>query len=114
MKKKNIIKAKKLGLTNTDIFKIQQTAKSAAEKTKERSTEKAFLYMLAIPLNVLVADEYWGDEAKEKAPAFIEEVMGLYEAVQDGFVSDDQLAEFLDEMAGVKIDADWLHSRKEE
>ena len=108
MKKKNIIKAKQIGLSNVDIFKIQQTAKKAAEKTKEQSTEKAFLYMLAIPLNVLVTDEYWGDEAKNIAPGFIEEVAGLYEAVQDGYVSEDQLAELLEDMAGVKIDAEWL------
>ena len=114
MKKKNVIKAKQIGLSNVDILRIQQTAKAAAEKTKEKSTEKAFLYMLAIPLNVLVTEEYWGDDAKKLAPEFIDEVIGLYEAVQDGLVSDDQLAEFLEEMAGVKIDADWLHSRKEE
>ena len=115
MKKKNLIKAKQIGLSNADIFKIQQTAKKAADKTKEESIEKAFLYMLAIPLNVLVTDEYWGDEAKEKAPAFIEEVMGLYEAVQDGYVSDDQLSDLLMEMAGVEINADWLNkeSKKE-
>ena len=115
MKKKNLIKAKQIGLSNVDIFKIQQTAKKAADKTKEESIEKAFLYMLAIPLNVLVTDEYWGDESKEKAPAFIEEVMGLYEAVQDGYVSDDQLSDLLMEMAGVEINADWLNkeSKKE-
>ena len=75
-----------------------------------KANEKAFLYMLAIPLNVLV--DQWGDEAKEKAPEFIEEVIGLYEAVQDGVVSDDQLAELLDDMAGVKIEADWLKNRR--
>ena len=45
MKKKNIIKAKQIGLSNVDILRIQQTAKAAAEKTKEKSTEKAFLYI---------------------------------------------------------------------
>jgi NTP pyrophosphatase (non-canonical NTP hydrolase) len=51
----------------------------------------------------------WGEEeAKKKAPDFIEEVCNLYEAVQDGYVTDEQLAELLDEMAGVKITADWL------
>lgn len=108
MKKQNMIKAKKLGLSNVDIYKIRKTAEAAVEKTKEQSTEKAFLYMLAIPLNVLCAEEYWGDDAKNIAPGFIEEVAGLYEAVQDGYVSEDQLAELLEEMAGVKIDADWL------
>lgn len=73
---------------------------------EDKANEKAFLYMLAIPLNVLV--DQWGDEAKEKAPEFIEEVIGLYEAVQDGYVSDNQLAALLEEMAGVKIEAEWL------
>ena len=56
--------------------------------------------------------DQWGDEAKEKAPEFIEDVLGLYEAVQDGVVSDDQLAELLDDIAGVKIEADWLKNRR--
>lgn len=73
---------------------------------EDEANEKAFLYMLAIPLNVLV--DQWGDEAKEKAPEFIEEVIELYEAVQDGYVSEDQLAELLEDMAGVKIEAKWL------
>ena len=77
---------------------------------EDKANEKAFLYMLAIPLNVLV--DQWGDEAKEKAPEFIEEVIGLYEAVQDGVVSDDQLAELLDDIAGVKIEAEWLKDRR--
>ena len=77
---------------------------------EDKANEKAFLYMLAIPLNILV--DQWGDEAKEKAPEFIEEVIGLYEAVQDGVVSDDQLAELLDDIAGVKIEADWLKNRR--
>ena len=79
---------------------------------EDKANEKAFLYMLAIPLNILV--DQWGDEAKEKAPEFIEDVLGLYEAVQDGVVSDDQLAELLDDMAGVKIEADWLKNRRKE
>ena len=79
---------------------------------EDKANEKAFLYMLAIPLNVLV--DQWGDEAKEKAPEFIEDVLGLYEAVQDGVVSDDQLAELLYDIAGVKIEADWLKNRRKE
>lgn len=78
---------------------------------EDKANEKAFLYMLAIPLNVLV--DQWGDEAKEKAPEFIEEVIGLYEAVQDGYVSDNQLAALLEEMAGVKIEAGWLKKNEE-
>lgn len=113
MKKKNIIKAKKLGLTNTDIYKIKQFTEATANKKSDEYNEKTFLYMLAIPLNVLVTEEYWGDEAKKIAPGFIEEVIGLYEAVQDGFVSEEQLAEFLEDMACVKIDAEWLHKKEE-
>lgn len=78
---------------------------------EDKANEKAFLYMLAIPLNVLV--DQWGDEAKEKAPEFIDEVIGLYEAVQDGYVSDNQLAALLEEMAGVKIEAGWLKKNEE-
>ena len=66
--------------------------------------------MLAIPLNVLFND-YWQKSAKQRAPKFIEDVMNLYEAVQQGVVSDKQLADLLDELAGVKIDADWINKQ---
>lgn len=48
-------------------------------KNDKEATEKAFLYMLAIPLNVL-ASKYWKKSAKKRLPKFIEEVIGMYEA----------------------------------
>lgn len=81
-------------------------SKNKNRHVEDKANEKAFLYMLAIPLNVLV--DQWGAMAKNKAPLFIDEVINLYEAVQEGVVSNEQLAALLDEMAGVKIEAEWL------
>lgn len=38
--------------------------------------------------------------------------MSLYEAVQQGVVSDKQLADLLDELAGVKIEVEWINVEK--
>lgn len=105
--KKQRIKARNVGISNLDLLKIRESARKEAMKMEHQATEKAFLYMLAIPLNVLVND-YWSKSAKKRAPRFIEDVMNLYEAVQQGVVSDEQLADLLYEMSGVKIDAEWL------
>lgn len=84
------------------------------KKAEDVALEKAFLYMLAIPLNVLVND-YWSKSAKKKAPKFIDDVINLYEAVQNGNVSSEELADLLEDMAGVKITAEWLErSTKDE
>lgn len=83
--------------------------KNIAKNDKE-ATEKAFFYMLAIPLNVL-ASKYWKKSAKKQLPKFIDEVIGMYEAVQNGVVSHEKLAESLKNMAGVEIEADWLKRR---
>ena len=40
--------------------------------------------------------------------------MSLYEAVQQGVVSDKQLADLLYELAGVKIDANWINKMEDE
>jgi hypothetical protein len=90
---------------------MQQIAQRTAAELEKESTERAFLYMLAIPLNVLVND-YWPKSAKKRAPKFIEDVIKLYEAVQDGIVSDQELAELLDNMAGVKITAEWMKGKQ--
>lgn len=109
--KSQMQRARQMGMSMTDFAKIQQNAKKTAEEaTKEmeqRATERAFLYMLSIPLNVLVSD-YWEKSAKKRIPKFIEECMSLYEAVQNGNVSDRDLSDLLKEYAGVEITAEWL------
>lgn len=109
---KQMKSARKSGLTPMDLLRMKEIAKKEAEAMENVAKEKAFLYMLAIPLNVLFND-YWSKTAKRKAPKFIEEVISLYEAVQNGNVSDDELAELLDDLAGVEIEAEWLKAKKE-
>lgn len=108
--KNQINKARKAGISNVDIMRMKEVAKEEAKKMESDAVEKAFLYMLAIPLNVLVND-YWSKTAKKKAPKFIEDVISLYESVQAGVVTDEELAELLNELAGVNIEAEWLKKR---
>ena len=105
--KKQINKAKKAGISNVDLMRMKEVAKKEAKRMETEAVEKAFLFMLAIPLNVLVHD-YWSKTAKKKAPKFIEDVMSLYKSVEDGIVSAQELADLLYDMAGIKIEADWL------
>ena len=111
--RKQHIKARNMGMSNVDLLMVKESAKKAAKTIEKEATEKAFLYMLAIPLNVLFND-YWQKSAKKRAPKFIEDVMNLYDAVQQGVVSDKQLADLLYELAGVKIDADWMKGNDNE
>ena len=111
--RKQQIKARNMGMSNVDLLMVKESAKKAAKTIEKEATERAFLYMLAIPLNVLFND-YWQKSAKKRAPKFIEDVMSLYEAVQKGVVSDKQLADLLYELAGVKIDADWIKGNNNE
>lgn len=111
--RKQQIRARRMGMSNVDLLMVKESAKKAAKTIEKEATEKAFLYMLAIPLNVLFND-YWQKSAKKRAPKFIEDVMSLYDAVQNGVVSDKQLADLLDELAGVKIDADWTKGNDNE
>lgn len=99
------------GLSNLELLRLKESVNRVAEQEVKEMGERAFLYMLAIPLNVLVA-EYWPKSAKQKAPRFIEQVIELYEAVQAGSVSEDDLAALLDDMAGVKVTAEWLKGRE--
>ena len=108
--KNQINKAKKAGISNVDLMRMKEVAKKEAKKMESDAVEKAFLYMLAIPLNVLVHD-YWSKTAKKKAPKFIEDVISLYESVQAGAVTDEELAELLNELAGVNVEAEWLKKR---
>lgn len=111
--KKQMQMAKKRGMNNVDLLRMREIAKKEAEKMEIEATERAFLYMLAIPLNILFHD-YWQKSAKKRAPKFIEEVTKYYLAVQEGVVTDQELADLLFDLAGVKIEADWLKGGKNE
>ena len=108
--KQQIKLGRKAGLSPVDIARLKAIAQAEAKKAEGQATERAFLYMLAIPLNVLVND-YWSKSAKKRAPKFIDDVIKLYEAVQDGIVSDGELADLLEDMAGVQITAEWLERK---
>lgn len=105
-------KAQKRGLTPLDMAKMHEVARASAKKMEQEAIEKAWLWMLAIPLNILVND-YWPKSARKKAPKFIEDVISLFESVQAGVVSNEELASLLYDYAGVKIEADWLHKESE-
>ena len=112
MKNRTSIRAKKAGLSNVDLAMVREAARKEAEKHHDEILDQSFLYMLAIPLNVLVSD-YWGDKAKDIAPGFIAEVISLYEAVQQGVVDDKQLADLLDDMAGGEISSKLLGGKSD-
>jgi hypothetical protein len=46
--------------------------------------------------------------AKKRAPKFIEDVISLYESVQDGVVTERELADLLKEYAGITVNEEWL------
>ena len=98
-------------MSNIELLQMREIARKEAEKMENEATEKAFLYMLAIPLNILFHD-YWQKSAKKKAPKFIEDVISYYHSVQEGVVSDQELADLLYDLAGVKITAEWLERVK--
>ena len=107
---KQMQRAKKSGLTSADLLRLKLIAEQKAKEMEQEVTEKTFLYMLAIPLNVLVND-YWSKTAKTKAPKFIEDVLSLYDSVMSGSVTDRELADLLYDMAGVKITSEWMKER---
>ena len=98
-------KMRKSGMSSADIARMYSIAHQASREMEQDATERAFLYMLAIPLNVL-ADRGLIDH--DNAAEYLKDVASLYLSVQDGIVSEKDLADLLMEYAGVEITADWM------
>lgn len=112
--------AKRKGLTPLEVLRMQEIAKREAEKMEYEATEKAFLYMLAIPLNVLVND-YWPKTGKRRAAKFLDDVISLWDSVIAGVVTERELADLLKEYADYTVNELWLqkiernkHERREQ
>lgn len=96
----------KLGKTKTYILTQKQIDAIRAEAIKEAhdaAAEKAFILMLAIPLEVLITEDYWMKSAKRRLPKFIDEVLRVYKGYENGMISIDEMKDDLLEFAGIKI-----------
>lgn len=112
-KQQQMKRAYKNGFTPLEVAHMKEIARKQAEKLEKEATEKAFVDMLAVPCAVLAYD-YWQKSAKKRIPEFIKEVVSLYESIQVGAVTREEIVETFEELAGVKLEAEWYKLRNEE
>lgn len=84
-------------LTQAQIDKIKADA-------VEEAVDKAFIMMLALPCEVLANEGYWEKTAKKRLPKFVDDVLSLYGAYEQGVVTMDQMEKDLWELAGVRLE----------
>lgn len=106
MKHKTFQRARRGGFSDSQRAFMYLTARQASKEMEQIATERAFLYMLAIPLNILVED---GVITHDNAEDYIHDVASLFLSVQDGVVGDQELADLLKEYAGIEVTADWMN-----
>ena len=108
--KQQIKRARQKGMTPIELAQMKAIAKKHADEMVQEANEKAFVQLLAIPCLIL-GEDYWKKTAKQKIPKFIEDVASLYESYQQGNVTDQDLADALNDMAGIEIEAEWLRTK---
>lgn len=111
-RRKRIRKAIQNGYSPIDVAKMQAIARTEAKKMEQEATEIAFVDMLAVPCSVLAFD-YWPKSAKKKMPEFIKEVVSLYESIQVGAVTREEIIEEFEKNSGIKLEAEWYRAKEE-
>lgn len=109
--KQQMKQARQKGMSALEMAQMKAIAKREAERMAHEACEKAFIQLLAIPCMILEED-YWKKSAKQRLPKFIDDVASLYDSYQRGIVSDQDLADFLKETAGIEIEAKWLEAKE--
>lgn len=112
MKESWLKKLKKGGFNPLQIATIDSILKEAQTNVEQEYTQKSFLMMLAIPLNVLISE--WGEEnedTKDKASAFIEECLSLVNSYSSDSISYRDLADYVKEYSGLEFTAEWLEDK---
>lgn len=102
---KMYVKGKRQGLSTRDMAMIQASAYKKNQEILKEAREDAFLFMLAIPLNILTG-EYWEKASETKCRKFCEECVKLYKAVENGIVTKEELERFLKDRAGIELRRD--------
>ncbi|WFR56406.1 hypothetical protein QA584_22760 [Anaerocolumna sp. AGMB13025] len=79
---------------------IDQIKKQAVED----AVDKAFFLMMALPCEVLANEGYWEKSARQRMPKFIDEILSLYAAFEQGVVTMEQMELDLWDIAGVRLE----------
>ena len=87
--------------------RLERDRRREERKNLDDAIERAFILMIYIPMNILAVD-YWEKSAPKRMPEFMNKVTSLYEAVQQGVVTYEQMVQDIERLSGMKIDADWL------
>lgn len=83
---------------------INEIKKQAADDAIGLMAEKAFVLMLGLPLEILITEEYWQKSAKKRLPKFMDDVLTLYKAYQNGLISFEEIEADLWEFAGIRCE----------
>ena len=73
-------------------------------KSEKKVLDNALLLMLYIPLNVLISDYWIEDKDRKQIPEFIDTCLSLYESVQAGVVSFEDMAKYINDYTGITIE----------
>ena len=112
MKESWLKKLKRGGFNPLQIATIDNILKEAQENIEQEYTQKSFLMMLAIPLNVLISE--WGEEnegTKERAKKFIEDCLSLVNSYTSDSIGYNDLAEYVNEWTGMEFSAEWINDK---
>lgn len=94
MAKKNNKRTKTYTLTGEQIEKLKKD-------TVQRAIDVSRALMIAIPCNIL-ANEYWEKTAKKRMDKFMAECESLYESMEAGVISLNELIQDTAELSGIK------------
>jgi uncharacterized protein YdiU (UPF0061 family) len=83
---------------------LNEVKRQAADDAIEVMAERAFILMLALPLEVLITENYWKKSAKKKLPKFMDEVLRLYTGYQNGQITLKEMEDDLWEFGGLKCE----------
>lgn len=96
---------KEAGKKQKTYILTQEQVDQIKADARQDAIETAFTLMLAIPMEVLIGDDYWPKSGKKRIPKFLEDVLSLYDSWEKGVLTLDELRADLWKWGGIKVEA---------
>lgn len=105
----SFFRATKKGFTPLQTAQLQAEVSKRVQELQDECLNKGFMFSLSVCLDLLQADEYFGDRSKELLPKFVKELIEMWDYLSRDLLTMEEVSNSIYNLSGVRIHPEYFN-----